>query len=273
MGSYVQIIVGGLLLVTAFLFGRYINNQPLIPGSSSEQIADADTLNRKKIDAIGSESDLPENELKLQQTLQQSLRQKILGERRQNRPPIKIESPLPAVVPQEQTEAVVVPDFSRLEFKREPKANPIETNQLIAASHPKKQPTNLSNGVSVGPITRGAANNLSKRPPKKHILDRNTRQRDLVVERGTMRVVSREQLVEVRKRETDPASAAQKYVAYKTVFGDTLHGLSSRFFGKPDYYLDIYMANTDRIENPSTVPVDTTLRIPIVAELINRSKE
>ena len=76
-------------------------------------------------------------------------------------------------------------------------------------------------------------------------------------------------LVPVRHRESRITTESQKFVDYTTVFGDTLHGLSIRFFGKPDFYLDIYLANKELFKNPSTVPVNTQIKIPVMAKLVN----
>ena len=68
--------------------------------------------------------------------------------------------------------------------------------------------------------------------------------------------------VQVRQRSLDLFTDS-KFIDYETQPGDTLHGLSQKFFGKPDYYLDIYLANQTTLDNPSTVPGGITLRIPV----------
>lgn len=45
--------------------------------------------------------------------------------------------------------------------------------------------------------------------------------------------------------------------------GETLQQISSRYLGKPDHYLDIYLANRDRMQNPSDLRANMVLKIPI----------
>lgn len=56
---------------------------------------------------------------------------------------------------------------------------------------------------------------------------------------------------------------SDQFVAYRTREGDTLQGVSIRYFGKPDFYLDIYLANRDVLSNPAQVPADVVLKIPV----------
>jgi nucleoid-associated protein YgaU len=71
-------------------------------------------------------------------------------------------------------------------------------------------------------------------------------------------------MVPVRERVGRWDPEPKDYVNYTTVFGDTLHSLSTKFFGTPDRYLDIYLANRQLIESPSEVPVNTEIRIPVM---------
>ena len=54
-----------------------------------------------------------------------------------------------------------------------------------------------------------------------------------------------------------------RFQSYVTQGGDSLAGISTRFFGKPDYYLDIYLVNQTLLSSPADVPVGVTLRIPV----------
>ena len=56
---------------------------------------------------------------------------------------------------------------------------------------------------------------------------------------------------------------APKYLKYQTRLNDTLQDISIRYFGKPDYYLDIYIANRAKLESPVKVPSNIELRIPV----------
>lgn len=54
-----------------------------------------------------------------------------------------------------------------------------------------------------------------------------------------------------------------RFEEYRTVMGDTLHSISKRFYGKPDYFLDIYLANRHQLRTPAQVPAGIVLRLPI----------
>lgn len=45
--------------------------------------------------------------------------------------------------------------------------------------------------------------------------------------------------------------------------GDSLQSIASRYFGKPDYYLDIYLANRDRLRFPGDLREGMSIKIPI----------
>lgn len=44
--------------------------------------------------------------------------------------------------------------------------------------------------------------------------------------------------------------------------GDTLQSLSLKYYGKPDFYLDIYLANQDQLASPIQLPTGKPLKIP-----------
>ena len=54
-----------------------------------------------------------------------------------------------------------------------------------------------------------------------------------------------------------------KFDDYVTQAGDTLPQLSTKYYGKPDYHLDIYLANLGQLRSPAEVPVGITLKIPV----------
>ena len=56
---------------------------------------------------------------------------------------------------------------------------------------------------------------------------------------------------------------ASRYEEHMTQPGDSLQNLSTKFYGRPDFYLDIYLANQHRLRNPASVPAGVMLRIPI----------
>lgn len=44
--------------------------------------------------------------------------------------------------------------------------------------------------------------------------------------------------------------------------GDTLQSLALKYYGKPDFYLDIYLANQDQLTSPINLPAGKALKIP-----------
>jgi len=49
---------------------------------------------------------------------------------------------------------------------------------------------------------------------------------------------------------------------YEVVGGDTLGGISKKFYGKAGLYMKIFEANTDILDNPNLIKVGQKLRIP-----------
>ena len=45
--------------------------------------------------------------------------------------------------------------------------------------------------------------------------------------------------------------------------GETLQSISRRYFGKPDYYLDVYLANRNQLRHPAIVPAGIVLKVPV----------
>lgn len=45
--------------------------------------------------------------------------------------------------------------------------------------------------------------------------------------------------------------------------GETLQSISNRYFGKPDFYLDIYLANRNTLRNPADARQGMMLKIPV----------
>lgn len=61
-----------------------------------------------------------------------------------------------------------------------------------------------------------------------------------------------------RKIELD----ADSFRIHVTRVGDTLQSLALKYYGKPDFYLDIYLANQDQLESPVNLPAGKPLKIP-----------
>ena len=74
----------------------------------------------------------------------------------------------------------------------------------------------------------------------------------------------RKQLVAIKSRanlQLDLSST--KFVDHVIQPGETLQSISKRYFGKPDYYLDIYLANRQKLSNPVDTPDGIAIRIPV----------
>ena len=54
-----------------------------------------------------------------------------------------------------------------------------------------------------------------------------------------------------------------KFAEHVVLNGETLQSISTRYLGKPDFYLDIYLANRDRLANPVHVSPGMVLKIPL----------
>ena len=58
----------------------------------------------------------------------------------------------------------------------------------------------------------------------------------------------------------------ESFRVHVTRYGDSLQSLARQYYGTPNYYLDIYLANQDSLTSPSVVPTGVTLKIPIFSE-------
>lgn len=236
MGSYQQIIVGGMLLVTAFVFGRYVMNHP--PGSKI--IADTSETAGQKLQLQADTDPANSNNGSDANVLQQSLRDRILGARAMNSPAAKALTPKPQIEPKKAStspvtlaeQPIVVPDFSHLELER--------------------------------PVPTRPFDERSQQPPARFSINPKPTA-DALTHRGVLNIRETEaKLVPVQQKQSQLTLQNREFVEYTTVFGDTLHSLSTKFFGSPEFYLDIYLANRQLLRNPSDVPVNTTIRIPIM---------
>ncbi|MEL7500450.1 MAG: hypothetical protein AAFN77_22845 [Planctomycetota bacterium] len=54
-----------------------------------------------------------------------------------------------------------------------------------------------------------------------------------------------------------------RFTDHIVMSGETLQSISTRYHGKPNFYLDIYLANRDRLRNPVEVPQGIVLKIPL----------
>ena len=60
----------------------------------------------------------------------------------------------------------------------------------------------------------------------------------------------------------EPVVRYEQFEEYRTRDNDTLQMISQNFYGTPDYYFDLYLANRPMLANPATVPAGVTLKIP-----------
>lgn len=74
----------------------------------------------------------------------------------------------------------------------------------------------------------------------------------------------KQQLAAIKSRASSQlALNTTRFVEHVVQPGETLQSISKRYFGDPDYYLDIYLANRNKLRNPVTIETGTALRIPI----------
>ncbi len=268
MGSWQQVIVGGVLLVTAFFFGRYVTNQPGILNAVAESPDEQAKPLKLQSDSIDTESPGESN------AVQRSLRDRILGARGRGQADIpeahdrSNNLATGSVLPE-----IVVPDFSFLESQIARNAQmPPERDANFPAVNPEsiefnRQKTDADQNRN---DRQQAAQSTAVVQPEKRLARFSITPQQAAAEPTQRRIAvsantsapSRDR-VSVDRSQKHLTLAASEYVDYTTVFGDTLHSLSNRFFGTTDYYLDIYLANRSLLPNPSEVPVNTTIRIPI----------
>ena len=70
-------------------------------------------------------------------------------------------------------------------------------------------------------------------------------------------------LGQVHRRSRRVTLVTDQFVLHRVNSGETLQSISEKYFGRPDYYLDIYLANQDILANPSSVSAGQTLKIPV----------
>ena len=64
------------------------------------------------------------------------------------------------------------------------------------------------------------------------------------------------------RQQTNVSLQTDRFSQHTTRTGDTLQSLSVEYYGKPDFYLDIYLANQQSLKNPAVIPAGVQLRIP-----------
>jgi nucleoid-associated protein YgaU len=64
---------------------------------------------------------------------------------------------------------------------------------------------------------------------------------------------------------TGTARGAQQYTTYTVQSGDTLSGISKKFLGNANDYMDIFNANRDQLTDPDKIKPGQVLKIPQAA--------
>jgi hypothetical protein len=71
-------------------------------------------------------------------------------------------------------------------------------------------------------------------------------------------------MIEVSSRQSNGLRLeTNRFIRHRSKPGETLQQVSRQYYGKPDFYLDIYLANQDVLRNPGRIPSGTSLRIPV----------
>ena len=98
---------------------------------------------------------------------------------------------------------------------------------------------------------------------------RAARQQDAFASQKPSRSPTQRQRIPSASLTNDAGPEVIRYRDFKTYVtesGDTLQTISESFFGTPEYYFDLYLANRNVLVNPATVPAGVELRIPRMGE-------
>jgi len=288
MASYSQVVVGITLLVTAFFVGRYFDQQPM---AENAQLAGENLLKTAEDPAalaIHSRGIVGEPDQ------QKTLRELILRKRSRAQSDDDL-SPINSLASEIQHskpasgEAIVEPDFSYLQTfaHRDGRQGPNQAaaqqdgfRQGFVAADPDAQVASSKNRFTINrPATNDRLETLDIERRLDAVTDPTAQESFVRPSFGNHSKLTQKQpnsiaslqadnpryrMVPVRERIGSRNPPSDDFVDYTTVFGDTLHGLATRFYGTPDRYLDIYLANQGVLENPSHVPVNTVIRIPVM---------
>lgn len=99
--------------------------------------------------------------------------------------------------------------------------------------------------------------------------DRTARQQDTFGNQKTAQSPTQRQRPSSASLANDVGPEVIRYGDFKTYVtkgGDTLQTISESFFGTPEFYFDLYLANRNVLVNPATVPTGVELRIPHMGE-------
>lgn len=99
--------------------------------------------------------------------------------------------------------------------------------------------------------------------------ERTARQQDAFANQNTLQSPTQRQRIPSASLSNDEGPEVIRYGDFKTYVtksGDTLQTISESFFGTPEYYFDLYLANRNVLVNPATVPAGVELRVPRMGE-------
>jgi len=105
--------------------------------------------------------------------------------------------------------------------------------------------------------------------PEQRSADHAAYQQDAYADRERFQPSAPRQRVSSVSSANDAGPEVIRYGDFKTYVterGDTLQTISESFFGTPEYYFDLYLANRNILVNPATVPTGVELRIPRIDE-------
>ena len=120
----------------------------------------------------------------------------------------------------------------------------------------------MSLGVSdLGAKVEGKFVTLTGEAPSMEIKARVMKEfNDLVMTDNTLNSI---RVVEPAAPEPEPTpEPKQEHEIYEVVSGDTLGGISQKFYGKASLYMKIFEANRDILDNPDLIKVGQKLKIP-----------
>lgn len=80
----------------------------------------------------------------------------------------------------------------------------------------------------------------------------------------TLNATARTRLTRLRDETIEKITlSTTKFTDHVVADGESLQAIATRYFGKPDFYLDIYMANRDRLKFPGDIRDGMVIKVPI----------
>lgn len=281
MNSVQQTILGLVLVGIAFIFGSYLHRDG-DQQSENQLTAGTENLEWQEHSVTDAKTATPPSTKAIPK----------LGTQRTSMPQLVEANLVPdlgnqATNPPEKTMEIVEPDFSRFALNDSvedqlgtPPPPPMQTAQPDFESHfPPSPSRELEEIQPVQPERDLLANQgpaTIRVTPKRLELNtqevvrqpeesRNVLRQPYESPNGTIRSVETITVVTpIQPRNSSPVMMnTQNYLDHKTVAGETLQQLAVRYFGDSTYYLDIYVANKNVLQDPSKLPAGTRLRIPV----------